>query len=319
MGRGPKLLRVGGLPGNAWSSAGTLLVDPKAGQAALDHLTAGLQQLGWPLLLLGAVLPESSAWQDFRAALDRAGMPSVVRPRFRADTIALDTTWEAYLTGRSHNHRRQMRRLISRAADDMQLRVLDRLAPGDVEYWLRHGFAIEDSGWKGRAGSSVLKNPGTIDFYLRQARHLAETGELRLVFLEHQGRPIAFEYGWQAKGVYFSLKIGYDEAFASRKPGRVLRTLLLQQCFAAGDVRGIDLLGPTGRSTHDFATGDYLLARMFIAVNPLGRALLASYRLLQPLVRRFRHGVEESQPLEKPPEMPRDEDSPTPLPAPAGA
>ncbi len=118
----------------------------------------------------------------------------------------------------------------------------------------------------------MLKNPSVLDFYLRQARHFAGTGELRLVFLEHQGRMIAFEYGWQGKGVYSPLKVAYDEAFQRLSPGQLLRTMLVEQFCADPEMRQVDFLGPSSRATRDFGTGDYPIARMLVAVTPLGRA-----------------------------------------------
>src|SRR5207245_258118 len=100
--------------------------------------------------------------------------------------------------------RRQMRRIERHAEDDggAMLLVYREIEPPDVEPLLRRGFAVEDASWKSRAGTSVLKSPATLGFYIEQARQLAAWGDLQLSFLELDGRPIAFEYGWNAKGVY---------------------------------------------------------------------------------------------------------------------
>jgi CelD/BcsL family acetyltransferase involved in cellulose biosynthesis len=316
VGRGPRGLWVGGLPGNVWSPAGSLLIDSMAATSAIDGLTVGLRSLGWPLLVLDAAQPANRAWQSLRAGLDRAGMPVIVRPRFHIDQVEITGDWETYLASRSHNGRKLIRRLLNRAQADMQLRVLDHLAPDEVESWLRLGFTIENSGWKGLGGTSVLKNPEALEFYLRQARHLAGAGELQIVFLEHNGQPIAFEYGWRGKGIYFSLKIAYDETYASRKPGRVLRALLLQRLFTDRQIRGVDFLGPSSLATHDYATTDYPLARMVVGVSRLGTGLLKSYQLLRPLAKLIRSRTEAGQPAANPHEQPAEAFPPLPLPEP---
>src|SRR6185436_2641362 len=91
---------------------------------------------------------------------------------------------------------------------------------------------------------SVLKSPGIFAFYLRVARELAARGQLQLVFLECGGRPIAFEYGWNAKGVYHSLKVGYDESAANLSPGQLLRLLFLERLHVRHEHRFVDYLGP---------------------------------------------------------------------------
>ena len=115
------------------------------------------------------------------------------------------------------------------------------------------GLEIEDRGWKGRAASSVLKSPGMFDFYLEQARRAALGGQLRLVFLELDGVPIAFEYGWLSKGIYFSPKVAYDEAYAQLSPGELLRAELVERFHADRSCESIDYLGPSS-ATADWST-----------------------------------------------------------------
>jgi len=320
LGRGPRPLRIGVLPGNCWSSAGTLLVDATADpQPALDCLVRGLQRLGWPLLRLDAVLPENLAWRNFGCALERARIAALTRPRCRVDQIDVGGDWSSYLAGRTYNHRRQIRRLTTRAGTDARLCVFDRLPPDELPAWLQCGFAIEDDGWKGRAGTSVLKNPPMFDFYLRQARHFAATGELRLVFLEYRDRPIAFEYGWQGKGTYFPLKVAYDETVRRLSPGQLLRALLVERFLADPEMRQIDFLGPSSRATRDFSTGDYPVVRTLVALHPLGAPLLKAYELLSPVVRRFRRGSSADEVPANPPQAGAEECPPAAIPEPAPA
>jgi hypothetical protein len=284
-------LRLGHLPGNAWSTAGELLLDPEIdGDPACERLIEGMQSLGWPLVFFGGVRIESPTWQQFAAALARCGLTSVARERFRVEQVEIGHDWPIYLAALSANQRRQMRRARAKAeqAGTTRLKVFDQLQGEQIARWLQRGFEIENLGWKGAAGSSVLKSSGIFEFYLRQAELLAAQGQLRLVFLEHRGQPIAFEYGWAGKGVYFSPKVGYDEAFAHFCPGRLLRAALLEQFHADPDCRLVDYLGPSARATAEWATRSDPLARVAIAIRPLGRLALGGYRLLQPLVNRLR-------------------------------
>ena len=319
LGRRPRPVRVGVLPVNSWSSAGTLLVDATAEHTILDCLVRGLRRLAWPLLRLDAALPENLAWQNLGVAFQRAGIVALSRPRGRVDQIDVGGDWPSYLAGRSYNQRRQIRRLVARVGTNAKLLVLDRLAPDELTRWLRQGFEIEDQGWKGRAGTSVLKNPPVFDFYLRQAGHLADAGQLRLVFLEHRGRPIAFEYGWQGKGVYSPLKVAYDETFRHLSPGQLLRLLLVERFCADPEIRQIDFLGPSSRATRDFSTGEYPVARLLVALHPLAAPVLKAYQLLSPLVRRFRSAPAEDE-VPANPSQPTTEDLPlTPAAEPAPA
>jgi CelD/BcsL family acetyltransferase involved in cellulose biosynthesis len=101
-----------------------------------------------------------------------------------------------------------------------------------------------------------------------------------LVFLEHCGRPIAFELGHVAKGVYFSTKVGYDPAYADYTPGQLLRLLWLRRLHAEGTVRTVDFWGPLVDATAKWSNQSYRAGRMTIAMPGFaGRGLFALYGL----------------------------------------
>jgi CelD/BcsL family acetyltransferase involved in cellulose biosynthesis len=287
-----RVIEAGDLPTNAWSASGELLLDPiGANDVVLDRLAAGLAELPWSLLWLDSAPFETPRWQGLMAAVARAGFGSDCHERFRIGQVEIDHDWEGYRARWSKNHRHNMKKAVKRAeaAGQTGLVVHSRPAPDEVEGLLRQGFEIEDRGWKGAGGSSVMQSPGMFEFYCRQARQLAEWGNLHLVFLEHQGRPIAFEYGWSAKGTYYSPKVGYDEAYAELVPGQLLRLHLLERFFAEPERTLVDFFGPQVEATARWATRSYGIGRLVIAPGRMpGRAFLRAYRTCWPRVRQLR-------------------------------
>ena len=122
---------------------------------------------------------------------------------------------------------------------------------------------------------SVLKNPRMFNYLCAEARQLARRGELQLTFLEHRGQAIAFEYGWNAAGVYGAAKVGYDEAYAKLTPGQLLRYLLLERMFADPAQRLVDFLGPATDATSRWSTGRYRVGRIVAANRGIGGRLAA--------------------------------------------
>lgn len=144
---------------------------------------------------------------------------------------------------------------------------------------MRRGLEIEDLGWKGSAGSSVLKTPGMEAFFLRQAEMLAAEGQLELAFLESAGRPIAFIYGQTAKGVFHSAKIGYDPSYAEYSPGQLLRYFLLERFFNESGRKAIDFLGPLTESHAAWRPQPYTIARLAASLGGhVGDAAISAYR-----------------------------------------
>ena len=282
-GRWKKLLAVGRLPSNAWAWAGDLLVDPAADREQIARLlVAGIRRLPWPLLRLEGAALDSSRWQLLIDRLHNAGLLVAVDESFAVGQVDIDHDWTAYQASWPGNHRRQMGKMLRRAEREggVELKVVRQFGGEDIEALLTKGFQVEDRGWKGAAGSSVWRNPSIFRFFCAQARQLAQQGNLQLTFLEHRGRTIAFEYGWNVGGVYGSAKVGYDEQFAELSPGQLLRYLLLERMFADPEQHRFDFLGPLTPATDRWSTSTYRIGRIVASTGGLvGRLCSRLYRL----------------------------------------
>ena len=281
-GRVKRLLSVGRLPTNDWSWAGDLLVDPTADVGpAMEVLAMAVGRLPWRLLWLEGVALESARWTAFASALEATGLAADTRELFRVGQIEIDQNWAAYKAKWSSNHRHKMQRTTNGAnrEGDLTLSVLRDVPHEQIERLLRRGFEVECRSWKGAKGTAVLKSPEIFEFYCRQARQLAEWGQLQLTFLELDGRAIAFEYGWNAKGVYCSPKVGYDEEFHRLTPGQLLRHQLLQRFFADSEQRLFDFVGPLSDAISKWITGSYSVGRLVACTQRRGgRAMMGLLR-----------------------------------------
>ena len=285
-------MTIGELAGNTWSPAGDLLLDRQADVPAVcRQIVETVGKCGWPLVSFDVVPAAAPRWQAFWSELEEAAFSYVRRPRFSINVVRPGDDWDRYFATRSRAHRRRIRRAAAKATAHGETTLVchDALAVDEVEPLLRQLFTIESSGWKGRQGSAVLNAPDVWDFFLAQAKQLAADGELNLVVLEHSGQPIAFEYGWQANGVYFSPKVSYDEAYAAYAPGQLLRAMWLERITRERHVETIDFLGPACPATTSWATEDYPMERALIgAGGSMGNTLIELYRRAGPAVRAAR-------------------------------
>ncbi len=306
-GRKGRLISVGMLPNNGWSACGNLLWDPLAGgEPALSALAAGLRQLPWRMLWLYGVPFEQPQWLAFRHAAEAAGLPIDVSLDFLVGQVDFAGGWPAMQAAWSGNHRRHMRKAARKAEEEggVTLRVIRKFAsPVEVAELIRRGFEVEDRSWKGDGtGSSVLRTPGMLDFFIRQGQTLAKLDQLQLTFLDraeapspdpspHRGMgensPIAFEYGWLAKDVYFTPKVGYDAAFSHLSPGQLLRYFSFEQYAAAGSPKLVDFFGPLADATSKWVTRTYPVGRLAVGCGSrLGRLGLSALLRLRGWRRR---------------------------------
>lgn len=293
------ILDVGGLPSNEWTHGGDLLVDrAESATEAVDALVRALTHLPWKLLCLDAVALESTRWPMFVDSVRRAGGRSQWKERFAVAMVPLREDWQSYRGSLSAGHRHKM---------EKQLRRLQRQGPTEIDVTadftadraralVRQGFDVEDRGWKGKAATSVVRTPGMLDFYVRQSQQLADWGHLRISRLRHNGRTIAFQYGWAAKGVYHAYKTGYDPAFARFSPGQVLFYLLIKHFHADPDVWTINGMGPVDAATSKWGPQTFPVGRLVVASQlPTSRLLFGAYRGVARMLGRTpsRNGVRE--------------------------
>jgi CelD/BcsL family acetyltransferase involved in cellulose biosynthesis len=291
--RGAGALKVGSLPSNAWASCGTLLLDASVDQALiLDELVEAINKLPWPLIQLFPVAVDRPCWHSFREACYRRGLTVVDQVADSVGVVEIGDDWQAYRARWSSNHRRHIDKAARRArrSGRLQLDVHTDFALGEIERLLKIGFEIEDRSWKGDAGTSVLRTAGMFTFFHEQAVQLARWQQLQLTFLKHNDRPIAFEYGYRAKGTYFSHKVGYDPAYSDFSPGQLLRAMLLDWFHREKCVSLVDFCGPLTAATAKWSTRTYAIGRWLIAPRRfLSRCVLRGHRALASLGRLVRH------------------------------
>ena len=245
-----------------------------------------MARLPWPLVFLEAAMPDRASWRALVRALTAAGMPCDLRTRWHVGRLAIEHDWPAAFGRLSRKHRRRISASLRKLADRGEVRFQLHCAifrRDEVEPLLRRAWETEDRGWKGAAGTSVLRTPGAAEFMLAQARWLAAEGRLLLAFLDCGGRNVAFCYGVLGKGVFHSFKIGYDPAFAPLSPGHLLQYHLLQALHADPQVTAVDYIGEMTEYHASWRPEAYPFARLAFARrgSVLGHAALWGYQRMK--------------------------------------
>lgn len=304
-----RVIKAAALPGNEWSPGAQLLLDPAAHSAAvLTLLVSALQQSPWPLLWLEGASCDAPHWQALMQMLQWSGCEHHYHEQFRVARVELDGDWDAFQANWSGNHRRHMRKALKRAEPEkLTLRIVNAGSPDAIAAAVREGFAVEDRSWKRAAGTSVMRSPGMLEFFLRQSELLAELGHLHLVMLDDTEGAIAFEYGWSAKGVYYTPKVGYDEAYAQLTPSQILRYKLFEQFHQTRTHRQVDFFGPLSDATSKWQTSDYSVGRLVVSTKQLkSLPLMWAYRTARPRLKAARQWLRDrrAKPNIKPPAPP---------------
>jgi len=289
------LMPAGALPGNAWSPCGDLLCDAAVEpESAVKLLLSAAARLPWQLLWLNDVLPETPRWQAALRLCNRLQLPASYHERYRVGRVEIGDSWVNYRKSLSKHHRQAMCRAARKLEREgnLRLEMNSRLEVAAVEPWLAEAFEIENLGWKGANGSSVLRAPGMFDFFVKQAKQLARWGQLETAALRLDNRMLAFIYGFRAKGVYFAHKISYDPRFASFSPGQLLFNYLLERLHDDEQADALDFIGPMNHCHSRWRPATYGVGRL--ALSPrgmIGHAAMYAYRHYRRL-RRWKNPAE---------------------------
>lgn len=122
------------------------------------------------------------------------------------------------------------------------MRLLRVTEPGQVADFLEAAHQISLNTWQSQRLGQRIKND---DKEIEELTFLALNGSLRSYLLMKEDHPVAFKVGYQHKGIYRDLEIGFDLNYASTSPGEALLLLSLD-----------DLIQHDTPDTYDFGEGD---------------------------------------------------------------
>ena len=135
-------------------------------------------------------------------------------------TLAPEAYLEASLTGKKRKElRRQYRRLEELGA----LAITRTARPDAVATWAGQFMALEDTGWKGAAGSALARDAAKRAWFPQVLTAAAEAGRLECLSLTLDGQPLAMLVNFLTAPGCYSFKTAFDEQFARFSPGVLLQ------------------------------------------------------------------------------------------------
>ncbi len=147
-------------------------------------------------------------------------------------------------------------------------------------------FALEASGWKGRAGTAATQRDELREFFNAAITELAREGKARIDLMRLDGKPIAVTVALRSGDMMFGWKTAYDEAFAKYSPGALLMLDLSEAMLADESVVAMDSCAVANHPMIDHLWSERrAIADRLFAARPERRVTFAVARRLESLRR----------------------------------
>lgn len=185
----------------------------------------GDEGTGWDLFRLGPLDPHATHMDVLRGGLARRGI------RYRASEhpapyLPLAASWEEFLSGRSRNFRRTIKRKYQ-ALEALPDAVVRHTREPDVEQLRLSVYDVSARSWQGSQGLAVASTESGRAFYDALAERRGELA-LDLATVEIGGRCVAYLLAVRYGRTAHAFDTGFDPAFAEQSPGLVVHFRLLE-------------------------------------------------------------------------------------------
>jgi len=215
-----------------YAPLGTPLVERNAAEpviaAWLGHL--GRDRAMPPTLLMPLLKEDGPFAATLGAILQRAGLPVAAFGRHQRPQLAPGSDRLHYvenvLDPRRH---RELRRTGRRLADLGALLINAATEPSAVAEAAQDFFALEASGWKGRAGTAVALHDDTRRFMIAVLSAFAAERRVTITRIMIDGRSIAAAITLRSGDQAWYWKTAYDDKFAHYAPGIFLTAALTER------------------------------------------------------------------------------------------
>jgi hypothetical protein len=202
--------------------------NPLLGSHPVDLLAETLSDIEqlyhpiFPTIMISGLVPNGSLIQKLRKRLGYKFKFSLHGLELQC-AASLSGGVDGFLSRRSGNHRRKLKKQIKRAAENGV--YFERHSPSsnsEVEEIYSRMISIELASWKG-SGKCGMAEPRPKKFYNIMMKRLALSKNARIILARHEGKDIGYIFGGMAGKVYRGQQFSFDDQWRSASIGNILQ------------------------------------------------------------------------------------------------
>jgi hypothetical protein len=262
--------------------------------ALFDWLAAGSH--GCSLMEFPFIAGEGSFNNLLIDHFDRHAKLNYVTSRFMRAVFRPASDVETYMRTAFHGaQRHELRRHERRLSEAGRVEYLS-LEPGDdVAAWIEEFLRTEAVSWKGTGGCAIACDEADREYFVEVAKGAFRRGQLMMLALHVNGRPIANKCNFLSGPGSFAFKIAFDEEYARYSPGVLLEWENIRRLHAQSKVKWMDSCADPSHPMFDRLWADRRTIQDVVigAGRPLGDWVVAATPLLRLLNRKLRRKLRD--------------------------
>jgi len=268
---------------NPYAPLGVPLVDREAAEAVLGAWLEHMASHRPRLLLLPMFPQDGELAHAFDAALARRGGASVAFALHERALLAPAGERADYVERALPRKKlKELGRQLRRLGDDGAVAWDVARDPAAIGAALADFLALEEAGWKGRAGTAAARSPEIRALLQAAVSALAREGKAEITRLMLAGRAIAALIVLRSGDTAWCWKIAYDEQHARASPGVQLMLQATKALLAEPGLTRVDSCATPDHPMIDHIWRERLpLVDRLVRPGPYGGAAFAFTRALE--------------------------------------
>jgi CelD/BcsL family acetyltransferase involved in cellulose biosynthesis len=198
----------------------------------------------WSRAVLEAANDHDECLQLFFAKLRSTSIGFARRPALGTCTIDLPTTWDAYLSLLSKNHRKRCRQWERRYFETKRVETAVARDPESCSRFWNDLLELHQARRGTFQQSGAFAEARLRDFHVEAMEKLAATHQVQLRVLRFEGQPVACEYLLCDEHCWYAYQSGLSDAGAEISAGSLSLQSLIRDAIAEG-IQRVDLLRGT--------------------------------------------------------------------------
>ncbi len=181
--------------------------------------------------------------------------------------IELPSTFDEYFQTLGANSRKTFKKRTKELCERNGGALFQVTRPADVESFLRQADKIYKDSWQAKTYGDRTR---CIPSEIARLQQIAEWGWLRSYVLTRGETPLAFQLGYQYRGVFYAMDFAFAQAEADCSPGGVLMHRMFQDLYERQTPQTVDLGHGDSPQKHTFRGSPHEV--FFAYVVPRGRS-----------------------------------------------